>query len=58
MQQARRPLEPHADKVNKSNLHYTRGITPKRVTSSGAHLRGFAPGAAQFRRNIITMASR
>ena len=28
----------------KSNLHYTRGITPKRVTSSGAHLRDLAPG--------------
>ena len=28
----------------KSNLHYTRGITPKRVTSSEAHLRGLAPG--------------
>ena len=28
----------------KSNLRYTRGITPKRVTSGGAHLRGAAPG--------------
>ena len=28
----------------KSNLHYTRRITPKRVTSYGAHLRGLAPG--------------
>ena len=27
-----------------SNFHYTRGITPKRVTSSGTHLRGLAPG--------------
>ena len=26
----------------KSNLHYTRDITPKRVTSGGAHLRGAA----------------
>ena len=26
------------------NLHYTRGNTPKRVTSGGAHLRGLAPG--------------
>ena len=25
---------------SKSNLHYTRGITPKRVTRGGAHLRG------------------
>ena len=29
---------------SKSNLHYTRRITPKRVTSCGAHLRGLAPG--------------
>ena len=28
----------------KSNLHYARRITPKRVTSCGAHLRGLAPG--------------
>ena len=28
----------------KSNLHYTRRITPKRVTSCSAHLRGLAPG--------------
>ena len=28
----------------KSNLNYIRGITPKRVTSGGAHLRGLAPG--------------
>ena len=28
----------------KSNLHYTRRITPKRVTSCGAHLHGLAPG--------------
>ena len=25
-------------------LHYTRGITPKRVTSGEIHLRGLAPG--------------
>ena len=30
--------------VSKSHLHYTRGSTPKRVTSGGAHLRGLAPG--------------
>ena len=29
-------------KLKKSNLHYTRGITPKRVASSGSHLRGLA----------------
>ena len=28
----------------KSNLHYTRRITPKRVTSGGTHLRILAPG--------------
>ena len=28
----------------KSNLHYTRGITPNRVASGGAHLPGLAPG--------------
>ena len=28
----------------KSNLHYTHGITPKRVTSCEAHLCGLAPG--------------
>ena len=28
----------------KPNLHYTRGITPKRVTSGKIHLRGLAPG--------------
>ena len=28
----------------KKNLHYSRGITPKRVTSGGVHLRGLAPG--------------
>ena len=46
MQQARRPVEPHADRVNKSksNLHYARGITPKRVTNGESHLRCFAPG--------------
>ena len=32
------------DIKKKSNLHYTRRITPKRVTSCGAHLRGLAPG--------------
>ena len=27
----------------KSKRHFTRGITPKRVTSGGTHLRGLAP---------------
>ena len=31
-------------KLKKSNLDYTRGMTPKRVTSGGAHLRGSVPG--------------
>ena len=29
---------------SKSNLHYTRDITPKRVTSGGVHLLDLAPG--------------
>ena len=33
-----------AIKKKKSNLHYTRGITPKYVTNGGAHPRGLAPG--------------
>ena len=37
-------LMPDTQKNQKSNLHYTRRITPKRVTSCGAHLRGLAPG--------------
>ena len=31
-------------KSKNSNLHYTRDITPKSVTSVGAHLRCLAPG--------------
>ena len=34
----------HSRISKKSNLPYTRSSTPKRVTSGGAHLRGFAPG--------------
>ena len=30
--------------TNKSNLRYTRRITPKRVANCGPHLRGVAPG--------------
>ena len=45
------------EQKSKSNLHYTRGITPKRVTSGGAHLRGLAPGL-QLRRNVAAVASR
>ena len=40
----------------KSNLHYTRRITPKRVTSGGAQLRG--SWATQLRRNVTAVASR
>ena len=28
----------------KTNLHYNRGITSKRATKGGVHLRGLAPG--------------
>ena len=31
------------EQINNSNFHYTRGITPKRVTSGGVHLLGLAP---------------
>ena len=30
------------------NLHYTRGITPKRVTKGGAHLCGLARGQHSY----------
>ena len=30
--------------AKKLKLYYTRGITPKHVTSGGVHLRGLAPG--------------
>ena len=43
----------------KPNLHYTRAITPKRVTSGGAHLRGLISAwATQLQRNIPAVASR
>ena len=34
--------------TSKSNLHYSRGITPENVTSAGAHLRNLAPGPHCF----------
>ena len=40
--------------IKKSN-HYTRGITPKRVTSVVVHLRGLA---TQLRKNVAAVASR
>ena len=39
----------------KGNLHYIRGTTPKRVTSSEVYLRDLAPG--QFR-NFAAVAGR
>ena len=39
-----RPTQQMNQIKSKSNLHYTRRITPKRVTSCRAHLRGLAPG--------------
>ena len=36
--------------VSVSNLHYTRGITPKRVTSDGTHIRTLG---TQLRRNSV-----
>ena len=32
----------------KSILHHSRGITSKRVTSGGAHVRSLAPGQLSF----------
>ena len=42
--QSRKEKVKFKKKSTQINLHYTRRITPKRVTSSGAHLRGLAPG--------------
>ena len=38
------PAKPFSVVLVKSNLHYTRRITPKRITTDGAHLRSLAPG--------------
>ena len=35
-------------KDTESNIHYTRGITPERVSSGGAHLRCSASGQHSF----------
>ena len=35
-------------KLKKSNFHYTRDTTPKRVTSGGDHLRDLACGQHSF----------
>ena len=37
-------LDYFRNKPKKPKSYYTHGITPKRVTSGGAHLRGLAPG--------------
>ena len=58
MQQARRPLEPHADRVNKSNLHYARSNTLKRVTRGRGPSPLLCARPTQLRRNIATVASR
>ena len=34
--------------ISNSRLHDTRGITPKRITSGGAHLRDLAPVQHSF----------
>ena len=39
-------------KNSKSNLHYSRDITPKRVTGGGARLRGLTPGQPSFRHTL------
>ena len=39
---------------SKSNLHHTRGIMTKRVTSGGAHLRAWA---TQLQRNVGAVAA-
>ena len=35
-------------KININHLHYALDITPKRVTSGGAHLLSLAPGLRSF----------
>ena len=58
---------PEENKINwrfhtawQSNLHYTRGIMPKRVTSGGIHLHcpWLNAWATQLRRNIAAVGSR
>ena len=41
----------------KSHLHCTRGITLKRVTSNGAHLRDSAPGHHSFKETSQPLAT-
>ena len=42
----------------KSNLHYTRDITPKRARIDGAHLRGVVPGQHSSDEKVVMAASR
>ena len=42
----------------KSNRHYTNGITLKRETSGGAHLRGLAPGLQSSKKHRSGSGSR
>ena len=47
----------HSLSIKKSNFHYTCGITPQRVTTSGAHHRGICARATQLRRNVSAVVS-
>ena len=38
--------------IKKSNLYYIRGITLKRITSAGAHLRDLTPGQHSFEETL------
>ena len=52
LQETPRIPKSHCNQIKtKSNLHYTRTITQKHVTSGGAHHRGLAPGL-QSRNNF------
>ena len=37
----------------KSNFYYTRGITPKRAASGGAHLCGLVPGLQNSEETLL-----
>ena len=39
--------------TSNQNIYYTRGITPKRVTSGASHLRDFAPGLHSFEETVV-----
>ena len=45
-------------KISNQIVHYTRCITPKRITSLRAHLRVIAPGQnSSFRKNVAAVAT-